>query len=211
MFSSRTPHLANASVVTSQLLVGGDLDPDDTVATTQLTELLALGVRHIVDARVEWTDEAFVERLAPFVRYHHVGIDDAGQRIPDSWWDATVPRVQDALRSGDRVLVHCHMGINRGPSLAYATLLAEGWDPVKALATIRAARPIAAVAYAEDALSWHHRRTGVAGVARQDDRERLADWRREHPLDVVRIIRRQRAHDHAAWAAADSSRYRTAG
>ncbi len=76
------PRLANASLVTPQLLVGGDLDPDDAVATSQLVELLALGVRHIVDARVEWTDESFVARHAPFVRYSHVGIDDAGQRIP---------------------------------------------------------------------------------------------------------------------------------
>jgi hypothetical protein len=70
---SRTarPQLASASVVTPQVLVGGDLDPDDSVATAQLTELLGLGVRHIVDVRVEWTDAAFVERLAPLVRYHH--------------------------------------------------------------------------------------------------------------------------------------------
>ncbi len=55
------------------------------------------------------------------------------------------------------MLVHCHMGINRGPSMAYACLLVLGWDPIEAMTAIRTARPIAAIGYAEDALDWHHR------------------------------------------------------
>ena len=58
------------------------------------------------------------------------------------------------------VLVHCHMGVNRGPSMAYAILLALGWDAVEALNAISAARPIAGVIYAGNALSWWHRTNG---------------------------------------------------
>ena len=84
------------------------------------------------------------------------------------------------------------MGINRGPSLGIAVLLAEGWDVVNALDAIRTARPIAGMAYAENALAWHHRRTGASTEQVVDDRRRVAEWRATHPLDVVRIIRAQR-------------------
>jgi len=75
------------------------------------------------------------------------------------------------------VLLHCHMGINRGPSAAYAVLLSLGWDPIAAIAVIRAKRPIAAVGYAEDALDWWHRRTDASPAHRRADVERLARWR----------------------------------
>jgi hypothetical protein len=80
------------------------------------------------------------------------------------------------------------MGINRGPSMAYAALLADGWD-VDAIAAIRSVREIAAVGYAEDALAWHHRRMGASLAQRSVDRQRLADWRTDNWIDVVRIIR----------------------
>ena len=202
------PRLANASFVTDQLLVGGDLDPDDARALAQLAELQALGVRHVFDARVEWSDRAFVLRHAPGMSYDHVGIDDAGQEIPDAWFDRVVPTMLTAVARGDRVLAHCHMGINRGPSLALALLLASGWDLVDALTRIRQQRPVAAMAYAEDVLRWHLRRTGATTEQRREARRRLAAWRREHPLDVVRVIRTQRAAEHAAWGRVQRSRYR---
>ena len=87
--------------------------------------------------------------------------------------------IQDALADPEaKVLVHCHMGINRGPSLAFAALLASGWDPVDAIDRIRQVRPIAAVGYAEDALAWHHRRAGTPASIRVDERRRLRQWRR---------------------------------
>ena len=85
------------------------------------------------------------------------------------------------------------MGINRGPSLAYAVLLAQGWDPIDALDAIRTARPIAAMGYAEDALAWHHRRTGASDFTRAADRRRLRAWRAADTLDVAATIRGIRA------------------
>ena len=188
------PHLdrANASFVTPFLLVGGDLSFDDDEAVAQLEELRSAGVTHVVDVRLEADDSSFVAERAPELRYLQLGVDDRGQRIPGRWFDRGVGVGLDAIADGGVVLTHCHMGINRGPSLGFATLLAFGWDAVEALTTIRAARPIAYVDYAEDALRWHHRRTGSSMQALRVDLGRVAAWRRENTLDVAAVIRRIR-------------------
>ncbi|MCW2572561.1 MAG: dual specificity protein phosphatase [Frankiales bacterium] len=124
----------------------------------------------------------------PEVGYLHHGMDDAGQRVPDAWFDHALAWI-DAGGPEAVVLTHCHMGINRGPSLGYAVLLHQGWDPVEALTAIRSARPQANAWYAEDALRWHHNRLGSDPAA---DLRRLGAWRKEHPLDVVRLIREER-------------------
>jgi dual specificity phosphatase 3 len=192
--SSASFELANASWVTDRLLVGGDLDAMNAeLATAQLRELTAAGVTHIIDVRVECNDEDVVTSVDPGLNYLWAGIDDAGQLVPDEWFDKTVGHVTAALADPRSVvLTHCHMGINRGPSLGYAVLLAQGWDPVEALAAIRAARPIAYVAYAEDALRWHHSTTGVTVAERRADHARLRDWRQANPLDLVRVIAGER-------------------
>jgi hypothetical protein len=46
-----------------------------------LREIQALGVTHILDNRMEWSDEQFVARHAPGVTYLHNGQDDIGQRM----------------------------------------------------------------------------------------------------------------------------------
>lgn len=119
-------------------------------------------------------------------------MDDAGQQVPDAWFDAGVDWVVDALDDGGTVLTHCHMGINRGPSLGFAVLLAQGVDAVDALDLIRAARPVAFVAYADDALRWHHGRRGSADALARD-LERIAAWRGANRLDLADVIRRKRA------------------
>jgi len=185
---------ADAVFVTDHLLVGGDLDTaDDEHAAEQLRELLDAGVTHVVDARIEWSDEEWVAERAPEVDYLQHGMDDAGQRVPGEWFDVAVDWSVAALEGGGTVLTHCHMGVNRGPSLGFAVLLAQGWDPIDALDTIRAARPIAWVAYAEDALRWHHERHGVGEQEREGDFLRLERWRAENQLDLAEVIRQKRA------------------
>jgi hypothetical protein len=186
--------VANADFVTPRLAIGGDLDYwDHQHARNQLAELVDVGVTHIVDARVEASDQDLVAALAPQVGYLHHGMDDAGQRVPGRWFDVGVGFVLDALRDPEAVvLTHCHMGINRGPSLGYAVLLAQGWDLVEALDAIRGARPIAAIGYAEDAAAWHHRRTAASSEQRRRDLQQLAQWRRANNIDVETIIRQVR-------------------
>jgi protein-tyrosine phosphatase len=84
------------------------------------------------------------------------------------------------------------MGINRGPSLAFAVMLAQGWNPVEALTSIRAARPIAAIAYARDALSWWQCQNGIAATVAARQQAAVSAWFDTNPLDVVRIIRQVR-------------------
>lgn len=185
-------HVADAHFVTPQLLVGGDLAMSDELAVQQLVELSDAGVTHIVDARVEWSDQELVEELFPGIDYLHHGVDDAGQRIPAEWFRTGVDFALEAIRSGGVVLTHCHMGINRGPSLGFAVLLALGWDAVEALDAIRRAREIAFVAYADDALRWHH---GGSEPALATDLRRLRRWRRRNHLDVVEVIRKKRVQE----------------
>lgn len=186
--------MPNFDFVTDRLATGGDLHWREDQALADLAALVAAGITHVVDCRQEWTDEEFVARHAPQITYLHVGVDDAGGRQPDWFFDEGVAFALDALAvPGSKVLTHCHMGINRGPSLAYAVLLALGSDPVQAMDTIRGVRPIAAVGYAEGALDWHHRGAGLSEFERAAQRRALRTWRAGDTLDVAAVIRGIRA------------------
>ena len=178
---------------TDRVATGADLPFDDTDALDRLAGWVAAGITHVIDNRIEANDESFVAAHAPGLAYLHNPTDDAGQRMSDAWFDRGVAFALDALgQPGTKVLSHCHMGINRGPSLAYAILLATGTDPVDALDTLRTNRPVANVWYAEDALDWWHRRSVAPETVRHSDRRRVAAWRAANPLDVVRIIAERR-------------------
>jgi protein-tyrosine phosphatase len=184
-----TLHVANAHFVTEQLLVGGDLDFRSRLrAAQQLLELYDAGVTHIVDVRLEWSDQDWAVELLPGLQYLHHGVDDAGQAVPAEWFRTGVDYAVAAIESGGVVLTHCHMGVNRGPSLGFAVLLGLGWDAVEALDAIRSARPVAFMAYAEDALRWHHRDPDDL----ERDLRRLVEWREVHGLDVGTVIRLKR-------------------
>lgn len=177
------------SQLTDTLWTGGDL-PDDATLPEVLGTWRDAGIGVIIDCRVEWSDEDFVAEYAPEIRYEHLGIDDVGQRVRRGWFDQLVltasPQETDPAPG---VLVHCHMGINRGPSGAYALLLSRGYDPVGAIERIRERRPIAGVSYAEDALDWWHDRSGTPEDVRADQRAALAAWRSTHRRETIRRLR----------------------
>ena len=186
--------LANLHFVTSRLAVGGDLSAHDPgLSRLQLAEICELGITHVVDVRSEWSDAEALRERAPHVRYLHHGMDDAGQAVPPEWFEEAVSWIEVAYEEDPDaiVLTHCHMGINRGPSLGFAVLLAQGWDPVDAIAAIREARPQANVWYAADALDWHHARSGVDEDTAAQQRAALQAWRDGNRLDVIRLVREQ--------------------
>jgi dual specificity phosphatase 3 len=119
-------------------------------------------------------------------------MDDAGQAVPGSWFERAVSWIE-AAGPDAVVLTHCHMGINRGPSLGFAVLLSQGWEPIDAITALRRARPVANVWYAADALAWHHDRTRTDAARAAREQKALELWREANPLDVVRVIREQRA------------------
>lgn len=184
--------MPNISRVAHRVWTGGDL-PSQLGREAMLAELdgiRAAGITHIIDNRIEWSDEDFVRRYAPEVTYVWNGQDDAGQRMPDWWFERGVGAALDALtQHGTQVLAHCHMGINRGPSMAYAILLATGVHPVRALAAIRRARPIAWIAYSLDALDWWHRVDGIPGRVAARQRAAVEAWHRRNPAGFVRVMR----------------------
>ncbi|GAB3862585.1 hypothetical protein GCM10028801_28340 [Nocardioides maradonensis] len=184
------PTHANISRVATNLWIGGDLETrSSTLARLQLADLQHVGITGIVDCRIEWSDQELVAREAPEIVYRWLGVDDAGQQVPDGWFEAGTQQIREWLEDGRTVLAHCHMGINRGPSMGYAAMLATGWDPIDALDHVREARPVAYVGYAEDALDWWLRKTGAGATERRAWRRRLGSWRRENHLDVARVIR----------------------
>ena len=173
--------------VTPQLALSGDLGDDIASMKHHLDEWVDAGITHIVDVRVEADDSTFVARLAPDVTLLLARRRRRRRAAADEWFDAGAAAVMAAVADpAARVMVHCHMGVNRGPSLLFAAMLALGHDPVDAITDIRRRRPIAAVLYADDAVRWWARRTGAGSSHRLDIRR----WQKANPLDTAWIVSR---------------------
>ena len=181
-----------ACFVTPNLLVSGDLDSSSlAVFSEQLAHLVELGVTDIIDVRAEASDEDLVSKLQKDITYHHVATDDDGYSRPDAWFESGVTSAVSALsKEGRKVFVHCHMGVNRAPSLTFAIMLALGYGPMEALSAIRTARPIAALIYAPDALAWWHRSSGATAEQANTEQREVLDWMRAHPIDTNWVISR---------------------
>ena len=152
---------ANIDWVTKSLATGGDLSYDPDTAMAQIDDILRQGVTRIVDMRVEQSDRDIWDNF-PQVTYVHAPTNDAtGHHIPKEVFDVVVATARNLTAATGKLLVHCHMGINRGPSGAMAVLLDRGMDAVEAFEAVRAARPEAAVYYAMDALEADQRRRGT--------------------------------------------------
>lgn len=202
---------SNLSWITEYLATGGDLSPDPDQAFEQVDYILAQGITLVVDMRREANDAEVWDAVPDGeVTYLHVPTDDAhGYQIPQEAFDAVVVAVREHYQAdGAKVLIHCHMGINRGPSGALAVLLDQGYDPVEAYDLIRKARPIAGIAYAVDALKADHRRRRARGqeVSGRDlrDVKRLERHIREVMTpsvqrDIQHKIRELHAKDAEHW------------
>jgi len=177
-------------VLTDQIIISGDLSEVPAEAGKQVDQWERVGITHVLDARSEWSDKELVADLSPGIVYGWIPTDDYGGPQPDGWFDDGVAFATEALIEPDAVvLVHCHMGINRGPSMAYRILLELGWDPIEALDAIRKARPIADIVYAGDALDHFHRRGDVPTELRIDDLDRLEAWKRGYSTTGLHRMR----------------------
>ena len=178
--------------VTDRLIVTGDLPFESEPARRQLAKWVEAGVTHVVDVRRERNDEAFVKAHAPHVEYLWAPTHDYGGPQPDSWFAHSTEWILKALAADPEavVLVHCHMGVNRAPSLAMAVLLEMGYSPTEALDAIRTARPIAGIEYADQASDWFHYWHDSPAEVRWAARHAIDVWHLDHPVDVSWVISR---------------------
>src|SRR5665647_1610748 len=144
----------NITQVTEQLFTGGDRG--STSMATYVAQLQSAGITHVIDCRPHGQpDQAYARAHAPALAYLFNPQHDNGQKMPDWWFADGVDFALRAMRDpAAKVLAHCQLGINRGPSMAFAILLATGMTPKQARSTIVSARPIARIAYADDAAKW---------------------------------------------------------
>ena len=170
--------LANASQLTDHLWIGGELAQTDRVkATRQLDELTNAGIDSIIDCRMKCNDIEWVTAAKAQIDYLSIGVEDAGYLMPDSWWDEGTSYAFDQIADGRVVLAHCQAGINRGPSMGFAILIAQGWDAIDALDLVKACRPIARIAYAEQAIDWWLHTTGAPDEDAIAQIRRIKKWR----------------------------------
>jgi predicted protein tyrosine phosphatase len=171
--------------VNDQVAISGDLSEYDSEALVQLNDWINQGITDIIDLRGEGSHEDFVAENAPHIRYHWLGVDDEGDRRSDEWFEAIEAAAQLVLQDPSRkVVIHCHMGVNRGPSAAFTALITHGVDPILALTQIRSARPVAAILYSFDAVQWFAHRQGKSEQEVADLFQAVYDWHVENPLDL---------------------------
>lgn len=152
--------------VTDWLSVGGDLDlARDLTGQSHVATVESLrehGITHVLDVRAEWHDRpTWVAAGLDADNYCYAPIVDSHRHRPsDEWYETVVDFVEGFWldsSEGDRLYVHCHMGINRAPSAAMLSLLTVDptMDPFAAFMAIRNARPAAGLIYAESVGIWH--------------------------------------------------------
>lgn len=146
--------------VNERMYVGGDPMYCRNLAAD--IDLINENVNVIIDCRSDhehyngWNEEA---GIGAHVKYLHIPMYDDMQRENSSddfisaWNQVTEMIEADELPVNPVMFVHCHMGVNRGPSMAMFFLMVEhDMTPEAAFALIRASRFGTGIAYAEIAV-----------------------------------------------------------
>lgn len=177
-----------------QIAVSGDLPDASADAAATASVWREAGITHIIDLRDE-ADTTFernrLARLLPDATYIPLGTDDDGRDRPGEWYQRGIETAQAILVDPEaRILIHCHMGVNRAPSMTFAVLVALGIPAIEALESIRSARPIAAMIYAGDAIEQWQRTQGASTLDAAIARLEVEQWLDQHPVDTRWIISR---------------------
>lgn len=124
----------NANMITPQLVVGGFIDSQDW------RYLVAQGVSVVVSLQAERHDEDAFGNLQP----------DGYLRLPTT--DFSPPTISqlrmgaafidEAVRAGKTVLIHCHAGVGRSAMQCAAYLIYAGMDIEEAWDLLVAKRPV---------------------------------------------------------------------
>jgi hypothetical protein len=173
------------------LAVSGDLPYSRSAAETHLRMWEAEGITDVFDMRGEADDSEFIHANSEQITSHWFGVDDNGGQRSNQWFESFVAMAFEILQDPERkILVHCHMGVNRGPSALYAIMIAIGWDHLDALRKIRDVRPIAGLIYAADAVRWFassELKTDESAVLQMHTD--VEQWLQRNYLDISYVIR----------------------
>lgn len=64
-----------------------------------------------------------------------------GEEIPHSVIELAITTIRESIARGEKILVHCHAGISRSPSLVCAYLISVGFSWDEAVDMVRNQRP----------------------------------------------------------------------
>ncbi len=117
------------------LAVGGRFPPE---AVPRLA--LDHGVGAVVDLRGEVRGDPRPFASCGMAFLHLPTPDRMG--VSQDMLDRGVEFVEAMIRSGRRVLIHCHYGIGRSATLALCVLAARGVEPLAAIGLAKDARPL---------------------------------------------------------------------
>jgi hypothetical protein len=126
------PKVLNYSDVTAQLAVGG------AFRTRQIKRLQQHGVTAVVDCRLEARDDAAALQAARIEFLHVPTLDRHGFTFDQM--ARGVDWVLDHTANGGRAFLHCEHGVGRGPLMACAVLIGQGYSAPEALRIVRTAR-----------------------------------------------------------------------
>jgi protein-tyrosine phosphatase len=130
--SDLQPKQLNYTDVTSNLAVGG------AFRRGQIARLRSRGVTAVVDCRLEARDDARALAQAS-IDFLHVPTPDRYGFTFDQMREG-VEWVLARLAEGGRAFLHCEHGVGRGPLMACAVLVAQGYSAPDALRLVRAHR-----------------------------------------------------------------------
>lgn len=176
--------------ITKDILLSGDLNHDERKAREQLAEWRNEGVTHILDCRSEWSDEPLVKEFDKTIGYLNLGTHDSGGDQEASWyrdgWDFYERLIEED--PNNKVLVHCHMGVNRAPSMVFYLMIKEGYEPKEALNLIRTNRPIAACYYANSAWNTFANDEGLSQDEKSDGFYEIDNFFVENQINLRDVI-----------------------
>jgi dual specificity phosphatase 3 len=137
--------MADFSKITERLFCGAQINN-----AVDMLQIVGAGVTHIIDAQVERNDGGLLEASTMYL--WDPTADDGQHPKPVPWFKVAVEFATNAFADpGMIVMTHCAAGVNRGPSLAYAIMRAQGWSAIDAEAQLRKGRPQVNIAYKADA------------------------------------------------------------
>jgi protein tyrosine phosphatase (PTP) superfamily phosphohydrolase (DUF442 family) len=125
----------NADPITPQLVVGGFIDRDDW------RQLAAQGVNVVVSLQAERHDEDAFGDISPAGYLRLPTTDHTPPSLAQLRMGAAF--IDESIKAGKTVLVHCHAGIGRSTLLCTCYLVYVGMDVGEAWHTVKERRTIA--------------------------------------------------------------------